>query len=68
MFFGYIVDDAVDSSIKLAKGENVLVVGASLKRGHLIIEHGNSTFHVPHQYLELKSNCSIATNSSGVSI
>ncbi|KAF5298984.1 hypothetical protein FQA39_LY11616 [Lamprigera yunnana] len=40
----------------LLKGEPVLVVGASPKRGHLIVEHKHCTLHVPFQYLELKQN------------
>ena len=38
----------------LLKGETVLVVGASHRRGHLIVEHKHCTLHVPFQYLELK--------------
>nr|CAI5836757.1 unnamed protein product [Callosobruchus analis] len=40
----------------LHKGETVLVVGASHRRGHLIVEHKHYTLHVPFQYLELKQN------------
>jgi len=41
----------------LKKGENVVVVGASTKRGHLVVEKNNSAIHVPFQYLELSSQC-----------
>lgn len=43
----------------LAKGETVLVVGASHRRGHLIVEHKHCTLHVPFQYLELKQSVNI---------
>lgn len=43
----------------LMKGEKVLVVGASHRRGHLIVEHKNCTLHVPFQYLELKQSVNI---------
>lgn len=37
------------------KGDTVLVVEASSKRGHLVVEHGNhNLIHVPFQFLELK--------------
>lgn len=38
---------------QLRKGENVTVVGASHRRGHLIVQHKGVTFHVPFQYMEL---------------
>lgn len=44
-------------SEQLRKGETVTVVGASNRRGHLIVEHNNVSFHVPFQFMELvKSN------------
>ena len=42
--------------VVLRAGEAVMVVGASHRRGHLLVEHKNHNFHVPYQYLELKSN------------
>jgi dachs protein len=33
-----------------------MVMGASHRRGHLLVEHKNHHFHVPYQFLELKSN------------
>ena len=38
----------------LLKGETVLVVGTSSRRGHLLVQRRDQTVHVPHQYLELK--------------
>lgn len=38
---------------QLRKGETVTVVGASHRRGHLIVQHKGVTFHVPFQYMEL---------------
>ncbi|XP_063215940.1 unconventional myosin-IXAa isoform X2 [Bacillus rossius redtenbacheri] len=38
----------------LLKGETVLVIGASQHRGHLVVEHNNTSLHVPFQFLELK--------------
>lgn len=43
----------------LMKGETVLVVGASHRRGHLIVEHKHCTLHVPFQFLELKQSVNI---------
>lgn len=53
--FAYYAEDG-NGEINLSKGENVLVVGASTKRGHLLVEHKNMTISVPYQYLELKIN------------
>lgn len=41
--------------VVLLKGDTVLVVGASKRRGHLVVEHNNMSLHVPFQFLELKS-------------
>lgn len=38
----------------LLKGESVVVVGASARRGHLLVDHQGHTYHVPFQYMELK--------------
>ena len=43
----------IDPPIKLSKGEAVTVVGASTRRGHLLVEHLGQQFHVPYQFLEL---------------
>ena len=40
-----------------------MVMGASHRRGHLLVEHKNHHFHVPYQFLELKPS-----NQSGVDI
>merc|ERR550534_1358620 len=48
-------EDANDDVV-LRGGEVVLVMGASNRRGHLLVEHNNHHFHVPYQFLELKSN------------
>ncbi|KAF0301174.1 Myosin-VIIa [Amphibalanus amphitrite] len=47
-------EDGSGSEAILLKGETVLVVGASSRRGHLLVQHGDQQVHVPHQYLELK--------------
>lgn len=47
-------EGAVEGAAVLAKGDTVLVVGASQRRGHLVVEHGVSALHVPFQFLELK--------------
>lgn len=44
------------SAEQLRKGETVTVVGASHRRGHLIVEQNGVTFHVPFQYMELMKN------------
>ncbi|CAL4058834.1 unnamed protein product [Meganyctiphanes norvegica] len=38
----------------LSKGESVLVVGASPRRGHLLVDHQSHSVHVPFQFMELK--------------
>ncbi|XP_046742068.1 unconventional myosin-IXAa isoform X2 [Diprion similis] len=43
-----------DGEVALLKGETVLVVGASPRRGHLLVEHNGATLHVPYQFMELK--------------
>ncbi|XP_076282010.1 unconventional myosin-IXb-like dachs isoform X2 [Lasioglossum baleicum] len=43
-----------EGEVVLLKGETVLVVGASPRRGHLLVEHNNATLHVPYQFMELK--------------
>lgn len=48
-------EEGTAADIRLLKGEKVLVVGASPRRGHLMVEHKNRTIHVPFQYLELKT-------------
>ena len=45
-----------DEEIILQAGESVLVLGASTRRGHLVVERNNHTIHVPHQYLELRGH------------
>ena len=40
--------------VLLRQGENVVVLGASTKRGHLVVERNNHAIHVPHHYLELR--------------
>lgn len=49
-------EDGGAESPVLMKGETVLVVGASHRRGHLIVEHKHCTLHVPFQFLELKQS------------
>ncbi|CAL8122354.1 unnamed protein product [Orchesella dallaii] len=48
-------DESTTADMRLMKGEKVVVVGASSRRGHLMVEHKNRTIHVPFQYLELKT-------------
>ncbi|XP_033331709.1 unconventional myosin-IXb-like dachs isoform X1 [Megalopta genalis] len=43
-----------EGEVVLLKGETVLVIGASPSRGHLLVEHNNTTLHVPYQFMELK--------------
>lgn len=50
-------DSAISSPAEqLRKGETVTVVGASHRRGHLIVEQNGSSFHVPYQFMELVKN------------
>ena len=41
------------SNAKLLKGEAVTVIGASTRRGHLLVEHHGHQFHVPYQFMQL---------------
>ncbi|XP_064477928.1 myosin-I heavy chain-like [Ornithodoros turicata] len=43
-----------DAQVKLLKSETVRVLGASPRRGHLLVEYEGQTYHVPYQFLELK--------------
>lgn len=52
-------EDGGGENPMLMKGETVLVVGASHRRGHLIVEHKHCTLHVPFQFLELKQSVNI---------
>lgn len=52
--FNYAEDGS--GEVILRGGEAVMVMGASHRRGHLLVEHKNHHFHVPYQFLELKSN------------
>ncbi|ENN79090.1 hypothetical protein YQE_04453, partial [Dendroctonus ponderosae] len=52
-------EDASGDGPVFCKGETVLVVGASQRRGHLIVEHKNHTLHVPFQFMELKPTLNI---------
>lgn len=45
-----------NAEVILLKGESVMVVGASARRGHLIVEYKKHTIHVPYQFLELKQD------------
>lgn len=49
-------EDSASNPEQLRKGETVTVVGASHRRGHLIVEHNNVSFHVPFQFMELVKN------------
>ncbi|XP_060869911.1 unconventional myosin-IXa isoform X2 [Metopolophium dirhodum] len=40
--------------VTLIKGDAVIVVGTSNRRGHLVVEHCNRSLDVPFQFLELK--------------
>uniref|UniRef100_A0A0A9W116 Unconventional myosin-Va n=1 Tax=Lygus hesperus TaxID=30085 RepID=A0A0A9W116_LYGHE len=48
--------DDGSSDVSLMKGDTVTVIGASPRRGHLVVEHCNHNLHVPYQFLELKSS------------
>ena len=54
--FCFISEDASnETDTTLMKGDTVVVIGASNKRGHLIVEHSNhNLIHVPFQFLEFQ--------------
>ena len=42
------------ADVVLGKGENVVVIGVSSRRGHLVVEKRNHTVHVPYHYMEMR--------------
>ncbi|XP_073968429.1 unconventional myosin-IXb-like dachs isoform X3 [Rhodnius prolixus] len=48
--------DDGSGDVSLLKGETVTVIGASPRRGHLLVEHCNHSLHVPFQFLQLESS------------
>lgn len=52
-FFFYILEEG-NCDVTLMKGDSVIVVGTSNRRGHLVVEHCNRNLEVPFQFLELK--------------
>lgn len=52
---------------QLQKGDTVTVVGASQRRGHLIVENNGTSFHVPFQFMELVKSTSLESSSSPAS-
>lgn len=54
--YGHVILSLADdgSEVLLKKGEAVKVIRASEKRGYLVVEHKNSTIHLPFQVMELK--------------
>ena len=51
----FIFSEETSGESLLMKGENVVVIGASTKRGHLVVEKNNTAIHVPFQFLQLSS-------------
>ncbi|GAB6022561.1 Myosin 10A, isoform D, variant 2 [Chamberlinius hualienensis] len=47
--------DESNPEVHLLKGDVVMVVGTSPKRGHLIVEHKSFNVHVPYQFMEIKT-------------
>ena len=56
------------SRLQLEKGQRVTVVGASSKRGHLLVEHKDMTLNIPYQFLELIPSSNHLVGDSGVNI
>ena len=54
--FSSFTPSPLDSEVILEAGEAVVVLGASTRRGHLVVERNNHTIHVPYQYLELRGH------------
>ena len=54
-FYLFLIDEGT-AEVILMKGEPVIVIGNSPRRGHLVVEKQNHTIHIPFQYLELKRN------------
>lgn len=59
--------NSVSEPFLLRKGEAVTVVGASHRRGHLIVEHNGLNLHVPFQYMELIKNSTIISPANATS-
>lgn len=49
----FIFPDNGKGDIVLLKGDPIVVLGVSTRRGHLIVEKMNQTLHVPFHYLEM---------------
>ena len=47
-------NNQTDGQVFLNRGETVIVIGNSQRRGYLVVEKHNHTMHVPHYYMELK--------------
>jgi len=45
---------ACSPELMLRGGETVVVIGASNRRGHLVVEKNNHTLHVPSRFMELR--------------
>ena len=54
MYYSLSITEDGSSDILLNKGDTVIVIGNSQRRGYLVVEKHNHTIHVPFQYLELK--------------
>lgn len=63
----FVFKDDCREQILLRKGERVLVVGTSPRRGHLMVEYQNKRFHIPYQYLHL-AHLSLNKSSAAESI
>ena len=51
-FFSFIEEGTSD--VALMKGETVIVIGNSPRRGYLVVEKRNHTIHVPYMLLAMK--------------
>jgi dachs protein len=54
IFHGFLTEDGSSNELYLHKGETVIVIGNSPRRGHLVVEKRNHTIHIPFHCLELK--------------
>ena len=50
----FLFPDMGHSEVRLLKGETVVVIGNSSRKGYLVVERNNHTLHVPYQYLQMK--------------
>ena len=53
LFIVFVLEEGT-TDLALMKGETVIVIGNSPRRGYLVVEKRNHTIHVPYMLLAMK--------------